>query len=327
LNYILGIDQGGTKTAAAIMNAEGVICGAGSVKGAYYPEDGMDYAMSFIADAVQTAKQQAGIKAEDIDCVVAGITGQDWPEDAPPLKIAVRKITQVQNVKVCNDCLIAMYGGTRNVSGAILCAGTGLNGAVISPDGNPFVLGDYIEDGMQGGSALARRALRKVFDAQLGFCPSTELTKLFMDFSGEHTIDDLLHKSVVNNEFMDSIIHLVPQIVDLAEDGDFVTQQLLDEFADKMSSYMIAALNRTGMLLSQADVVLAGSVFKGEHNRLTAMVKKFIKQSAPNVNIINARYEPVVGACVMGMMQSKKITEQMEQNIEKSSQNLNLIRH
>jgi hypothetical protein len=29
----------------------------------------------------------------------------------------------------------------------------------------------------------------------------------------------------------------------------------------------------------------------------------------------------------MGMMQSKKITEEMEQNLEKSAQTLNLIRH
>ncbi len=326
MNYILGIDQGGTKTAAAIMNAEGVICGTSFVKGAYYPEDGLDYAMSFVADAVRLAEQQAQIKPEDIDCVVAGITGLDWPEDTPPLEIALRKATGVQNVRVYNDCLIAMYGGTRNTSGAILCAGTGLNGAVISPDGGLFVLGYYIEDGMQGGSALAQRALRKVFDARLGFCPPTKLTKLFMDFSGEQTIDDLLHESVTNSGFMGSIIPLVPQIVDLAEDGDVVTQQLLDEFAIRMSNYIIAGLNRMDMLLSHVDVVLAGSVFKGEHNRLNVMVKKLIKQSAPNVNIISAKYEPVVGACVMGIMQSDNMTQTMDKNLERSAQEKNLIR-
>ncbi len=326
MNYILGIDQGGTKTAAAIINTAGEICGAGSVKGAYYPEDGMNYAMSFVADAIQAAEQQAGINPQDINRVVAGITGLDWPENTPQLEIALRETTGVRNVKAYNDCLIAMYGGTRNTCGAVLCAGTGLNGAVISPAGDLFVLGDYIESSMQGGSALAQRALRKVFDAQLGFCPPTKLTELFMDFSGKKTIDDLLHVSATNSEFLTSITPLVPQIVRLAEDGDAVTLQLLDEFADKMSNYLVAGLNRMDMLLSRVDVVLAGSVFKGENNRLTMMVKKFIGQSAPNANIISAKYEPVVGACVMGLMQSGNITIEMEQMLEKSAQGQNLIR-
>ena len=45
MGYILGIDQGGTKTAAAIMREDGTIVGTAVVKGAYYPKHGVSAAL------------------------------------------------------------------------------------------------------------------------------------------------------------------------------------------------------------------------------------------------------------------------------------------
>ncbi|MCX4339485.1 MAG: hypothetical protein OSJ72_07550 [Lachnospiraceae bacterium] len=42
--YILGIDQGGTKTAAVLMREDGVLLGKGKARGAYFPTQGMQAA-------------------------------------------------------------------------------------------------------------------------------------------------------------------------------------------------------------------------------------------------------------------------------------------
>lgn len=60
MRYILGIDQGGTKT-AAIMNKEGVICGIGYASGAYFPVQGIGHAVRMMEQAINQAMEQAGI--------------------------------------------------------------------------------------------------------------------------------------------------------------------------------------------------------------------------------------------------------------------------
>ena len=62
MKYILGIDQGGTKTAAVIADENGNILGLGIDIGACHASDGMDYAMEKIYNACQQAFKKANIK-------------------------------------------------------------------------------------------------------------------------------------------------------------------------------------------------------------------------------------------------------------------------
>ena len=73
--YILGIDQGGTKTAAAVMRGDGYIVGSAVAKGAYFPSEGMERALEPVQEAVEKAVEKASINREDITLTVAGISG------------------------------------------------------------------------------------------------------------------------------------------------------------------------------------------------------------------------------------------------------------
>jgi N-acetylglucosamine kinase-like BadF-type ATPase len=159
MQYILGIDQGGTKTAAIIMNSEGTILGMGLSKGAYHTDDGIEYAMICVLEAVKIAVSVAKIELSKITILVAGMTGMDWPHESDLLKSALKETIGIENIEVYNDCIIAMYGGTTKECGAVLCAGTGLNAAVKRSSQDVFILGFYIEDDAQGGSALDRKSV------------------------------------------------------------------------------------------------------------------------------------------------------------------------
>jgi len=60
-----------------------------------------------------------------------------------------------------------------------------------------------------------------------------------------------------------------------------------------------------GMLELDCDIVLAGSVFLGRANMLTGMVTERLSRYAKNANIVNARFEPVIGACIMGALKRR----------------------
>lgn len=326
MSYVLGLDQGGTKTVAVIIDSQGRICGTGKGPGAYYPSDGMDYAMETVRDVAQKAEREAGIQSKDVELAVVGITGMDFPSQKDNLKAALAKSLQIDSIDVVNDCIIAMYGGTKQNYGAVICAGTGLNIAIKSPDSREFIFGFYLDDNVQGGGSLARRAIRKVFDEELGLCEPTELTAAFLNYFHKKTVDELLYVSVTDPDFYSASRFLVPQIVDIAADGDTVTKGLLCQMAKEMADYLVSGLKKYEMLKVSMDIVLTGSVFKGQGNLLTRYLSEYIIESAPNASIVDAKYEPVVGACRMALQQLRTITDQADKNLEQTAALYHLIR-
>lgn len=324
--YVLGIDQGGTKTAAAVMRGDGFIVGQAVARGAYFPNEGMEAAAAAIREAVEGALKNAAVGREEITLTVAGIGGVDWPGDDVMVKDALREKLMLGEVFVCNDAVIAFYSGTLCSHGAVICAGTGMNGALIDGEGRLFVYGDYMEEAAQGGSALARRAARKVFDAELGLCPPTELTQLFLRQAEAPDVDTLLKRYMTEDVFRKELRFLVPQILMIAEREDAVACGLVSEFAEKIVDYIEAGFRKMGMSPEAEEVVLAGSVFKGSENPLTKQVTKRIIERLRGAKPVMARYEPVVGACIMGLIRLQIDPAEKEKGIRESAAVLGLCR-
>lgn len=304
MNYILGIDQGGTKTAAAICDETGNICGLGISEGAYYPTE-EESAFSKIAEAVAAAETQAGISRGQISRAIAGITGIDWPGDREYVSKKLKNLLEISDLTVYNDAVIALYCGSEEECDMVLCAGTGMNAAVRTDQDTYFVFGDYIEETMQGGSSLARRAIRKVFDAEAELGEETELTELFLKYAKTQQVDELLYRYMMEEGFSDRIRFLVPDILALAQKGDKVTNQLLEEYAARIGQYILAGLKKCPTEKKEKKVILAGGIFKGETNLLTRQVIQWVSQKDNGITIVFARQDPVIGACRMGVRREK----------------------
>ena len=322
--YILGIDQGGTKTAAAVMRQDGCILGCAVAKGAYFPTQGMEAALAPVEKAAGEAVRMAAVEREDIALTVAGITGIDWPGDDAAVEKALRQKQFPGEIVACSDAVIALYSGTLRSHGVVICAGTGMNGALVDREGRRFVYGDYMEEAAQGGSALALRAARKVFDAQLGIGRDTALTKLFLERTSVPDVDALLRRYMTDETFRSELRFLVPEILGTAQRGDEVACSLLDEFAGEIVDYIAAGFYKMGMEPKEEEIVLAGSVFKGEENPLTKRVVAATQKRLAGARLAAARYEPVVGACVMGLVSLGIEPAECEKNLQDSAANLGL---
>lgn len=322
--YILGIDQGGTKTAAAVMREDGFIVGRAVAKGAYFPVEGMERALESVGEAVGEALRSASVGMKDIALTLAGFTGVDWPGDDEIVKNALQEKLSAGEVFACNDAVIALYSGTLRSHGAVICAGTGMNGALIDREGRQFVYGDYMEEKAQGGSALARRAARKVFDAQLGLCPPTKLTRLFLEQGEVSNVDALLKRYMTEEAFRKELRFLVPQILMIAESGDAVACSLIAEFAEEIVGYIDAGFHKMKMNPEEEEVVLAGSVFKGTDNPLTKQVVKRVGERLEGAKVVQAHFEPVVGACIMGLVRLHMEPLEREKEIRESAAVLGL---
>lgn len=303
VKYVLGLDQGGSKTHAVVADMEGNILGIGCGAGACHSVIGLEAATAAIYDASMQAVNAAGITAAQIDVVGAGLTGVDWPHETQLLRQAVSDTLGIPQEKifVVNDCLIALRAGTSKPSGCILCAGSGLNCAVRHPDGREYTFGFYIEDACQGGNALGMRTLQAVFDAEAGLCAKTALTEKVLRYMECNTVDEMLFKHVTCGLGPDRILRLPPVLEEAALEGDEVAKGILRVYARDIARYVVVGLRRFDMLSLDVEVVLSGSIFKCRAPELIDTVTDVILSNAPNVTILESIYEPVIGAILLAL--------------------------
>ena len=303
LRHVLGIDQGGSKTLALIVDELGCVKGLGVGGGACCAVCGLPAAMDAVACAVEQACAAAALTLSQIDRVAAGMTGIDWPEDNEALRTALaeRLSYPAEQIDAINDSLIALRAGTNRQGGCILCAGSGLNCAVRRDTGEAFVFGYLIRDDCQGGSALAQRAIRAVLDMEAGILKKTHLYQALPPFLGYRDAFDMLRAKASGALPADRLLQVSKLLEAEALDGDDCATDIWRSFARDAAQYAAAGLNRLGLNAEPVDVVLSGGVFKCRVQTLIATLSQEILRAAPYARIIESRYEPVVGAALTAL--------------------------
>ena len=327
--YILGIDQGGSKTVAAISDIYGNILGVGKSGGGSHYASGIDMAMSLIKTAVDAAVAHAGIGNTDFHKVYAGLSGADFRDEYDMLTDSLEKTLRCANIHVVNDCIIAMRTGITRREGAILCAGTGLNCAVRNAVGDEFIFGYYIDDMHQGGGALGMQALNAVFSAESMVGAKTILTDRVLAHFGMQSVDALLQAHVMNTLDADNRKTLTYVLDECSEAGDSVALAILEGFGRACYRYFEAGLRKLDMANPALELVLSGGVFKCKNPIMLNTIRELVALSFPNVRIVEARLEPVAGAIMLGLDSLSErgvLTDDVLCNIQNSCARHGLIR-
>jgi len=287
----------------------------------------MPKAMAAVEAAARLALAEAKITAQDLRAISAGLAGANWPEEIVALEIELRALFPAEDIRVYNDCLIAMRGGTAKPRCAVLCAGTGLNVAVRFGDTAPFVYNNYIEDLDQGARGLGARALRAIFLSEIGALPPTKLTQIALSLFGLGEVDKLL-LAYQHQQLSKPIHELSPLLFQAASQSDPMALNIIREFGLSISRYPIAAIQKHGVQNADLDIVLSGGLFKAKGTSLVENIASEIHRVAPNVKIVEAAFEPVVGAMLL-VLDSKyhgEIPIAVMQNCRASAEKLNLLR-
>jgi len=326
--YSLAIDQGGTKTAAILSDDDGHILGKGMGPGACHFFDGMPRAMAAVNDAAQAAFTQAGLSPKSLHAITAGMAGANWPEEIVALENGLHSLFPVDSIRVHNDCLIAMRGGTPASRCAVLCAGTGLNAAArFHDDEPPFVFNNYVEDIDQGAKGLGSRGLQAVFFSEIGALPPTVLTEMALRLFDLEKVDELL-LAWQRKQLRKPIQDLSPLMFEAAKKSDAVALGIISQFGASSSRYPIAAIQKNKAQNLEMDIMLSGGLFKNKGTSLVETISTGIHRVAPKARIIEAAYEPVVGAMLMALdaKYGRQIPAAVMQNCHASAERLNLLR-
>ncbi len=302
--YYLGLDAGATKTYALVGNADGEVIGFGRAGVGNYEALGVDVARTSISTAVTGALQDADLSLTDITCIGMGVAGADLPEDYTMLEqeIFIPMFAKVPRV-FRNDSMACFRGGTRKPYGIVIACGTGCVCAGINPDGIETRVGGINETfgDIVSGTTIGLRSIQSVFQARDGVIPPTLLTDLIVSRAECKDVNELFLRMYRNELSQEQLEPLAPLVFEAARNRDTEACDILEWAGRFLGNVVCAAANRLHMSDSAFDVVMAGSVFKGDSPLLKDAMALSIHRHCPDAKLVMPLYEPVVGALLLAM--------------------------
>jgi len=266
----------------------------------------------------------AGVSKNGITRIYGGIAGANWPEEIDMLTREFRARFNARNVSVSNDCVVALRGGTEKSDAIVLCAGSGFNGAVMVDGRIRHVFNNYVDPADQGGQALGGRALQAVFESHLGIRGKTVLTQKLMDYFGYGEVDQLL-LGRDRGKLKYPLQTAVPILIDAALQNDAAALDIIFSFSTSIARYAAGSLKKYGLIGKDCDIVLSGGVFKSEHPLFFETIAAEIHRVSSQACVVNAEYEPVVGAALLGLEEAG-VPPQALETCRQSARELGLVR-
>ncbi|QSJ17798.1 N-acetylglucosamine kinase [Nostoc sp. UHCC 0702] len=315
MNYVLGIDGGGSKTVCILMDDQHQVLGRGIAGSSNYQSIGIEATLQSIQSAIHIAVDNAQnlTKPVNINAICLGLAGIGRTEDIAVVKLLFNQLQSSKslpinwmlaesNIVISHDALIALVGGIGHPVGIVVAAGTGSivfgrnhQGETKRVGGWGYILGD---EGSAYKIAIAgMQAALKSYDARE---ISTTLIESFKQHLSLASIEDLIEVIYRQNLGVKEIAGLAP-IVDLAAaDGDEVANKIIDDAVKELVKATSTVIDAIFSSDSVVEVVTTGSVWQGRskiHERFAvSLVKKF-----PRIKVILPKYEPAYGAGLLAL--------------------------
>ncbi|WP_338068698.1 N-acetylglucosamine kinase [Paenibacillus nanensis] len=303
----LGIDAGGSKTHALLVNEKGKVVGQG-MSGNGNHQTAFQKAREHIEAACNEALAAGGAAKEDVTFAYFGLAGADREPDYAILRPMIASLGYERHAIAC-DTMIGMRAGTRRSYGAVIISGTGFNAAARNVKGEELQYGGFgylFGDGLGSGSDLAVHAFRTAVRSWEGREAPSILEQLVPEKMGYPTVQAMYDDALDHGKRPPK--ELAKLMFEAAGAGDAVAIRILREAGLEHGNAVNALIKRLGMQEETFDVVLTGSVLsRGSTSHMIDAIKEAVGAAAPNASVVKLSADPVIGA-VMSAMDSSGIT-------------------
>lgn len=300
--YVVGLDGGGTKTAAIIADLHGTLAGEAKGPASNFQVIGVEKASDVLFAMVQECCRAVSCEFEDVACVLAGLTGAGRPSDQERMGEAFRSLSRkrgadFKNIRIESDARVALEGAFKGKPGIILIAGTGSiafgkdeKGSIYRAGGWGRMIGDE-----GGGYAIGRDGLNAVTRELDGRGEHTNLTKLVAEEFGLKDQESIIAAVYRDNFDLASLARIV---IDTVSAHDPVCEQIVDRAASELTDHVrTIAIKMGGKSIPLAFI---GTVLSVE-NALANALRKKIASALPHISIAQPLSPPAYGAVLMAL--------------------------
>lgn len=297
---VIGVDGGGTKTHAVILDLNLHLLGEGTAGPSNPLRVGVVKAAAAIREAVDKACDAARLRRTDLLAAEVGLAGVRRHELRARMHDALKNIT-VGDVVVVGDADIALYGATEGEPGLIVIAGTGSICCGINARGQQACAGGWgpIAGDEGGGAWIARRGLRAIAHATDGRGPATSLSQAACSYFHVTNPDDLstaIYAPSITNE---SLAGFGKFVIQTAKAKDRVAREILIEAGKELGLAANAVIRNLKLERETFPVGYVGGVFGSSGEMVLSDLRAAILKTAPGAYLMPPKYPPAIAAARM----------------------------
>ncbi|MCS7220563.1 MAG: BadF/BadG/BcrA/BcrD ATPase family protein [Anaerolineae bacterium] len=305
MEVVLGVDGGGTKTAAVVMDVAQRVLGRGMGPSSNHHDVGTEAAAAALRQAIKGALSEAGAGFNDVVGICLCLAGADRPADQERMAGLVRAIYPFPRVAVYNDAVGALAAGTGRLLGVVVIAGTGTiaygfdrQGRSARAAGWGALLADY-----GSGFWIGMEALHAIVRAADGRGPTTALTERVLAHLGLADAEGLISWTYGEPFHWHRFAALAPIVTKTAQAGDGVAQDILRRAGRHLAESGLAVMRRLQMQDEPFDLVLSGSVWQaGEW--VLAPFREAVLAEAPQTRIVFPSRTAAEGAALLAWQEA-----------------------
>jgi len=303
MTLIMGIDGGGTRTVALVVDEKLQELGRGQAGPANYHNVGLESVRYALWIAADQACRGAGCTFADLAALGCGLAGAGRAEDRRVLQRAVAEVIPVSPLVLTHDAEIALVGGAGRREGVVLISGTGSMAYGVNAAGRSARAGGWgpILDDEGSGYWIGLYGLRAAVHSYDRREPATILGRRILAELGLSQMEELITWASKRGS-VEEIAALAPVVGQCAQAGDEAAQAVLRQAGGKLAALAWAVLRELGMADAACEIVLAGGIFR--HQPLvTQALQQELARFAPQAHLIWPSHEPAFGAALLALME------------------------
>ena len=290
---ILGIDGGGTKTHACLVDLDGNIVATAANGGANWERIGVAAVQKNLDEIIDAVCAKASVDRSDIVDSTFALAGVDWEEDKKLLAPVVSALALDGKCQLINDSFAALFAGIPTGIGCVSIAGTGGKSAGRSSTGSVQTMGMELGEG-GGAGQLVDTALDLIARAHHGI---KEKTALYKELPAAVGFDDPV-------EFFTAVARgrvsldesLAPLIFSLADQGDAGAIEVVTKVAQQHAIDIQGVVQQLNFEGSTIELIRAGGLHTAANGVFDEVFEKTIKATFPHMHMRVLDVSPVFGA-------------------------------
>jgi N-acetylglucosamine kinase-like BadF-type ATPase len=294
--YVMGVDGGGTKTLAAVLDLRSRRLHLGHGGPSNPDSAGPKAAGEALLDAAAAAAEGAGIQLSALDAAVLAIAGTDTAAVASHIHRSAP-----QSWIVVNDVVGAWAAATGVRPGAAVISGTGSNVFGVGADGRCWRAGGWghVLGDEGSGYWIGLKAISAVLHDRDGSGPATQLSEAALDFFAVESVQALVSLVYGKPLSKSEIAAFAVRAAQDAEQGDRVAISIYEQGAKELAAQIAAVIERAG-LSGAFPVGLVGSAYKAGEV-FVAPLAAAIARLAPQAQVRVVEVAPVAGALMLAI--------------------------
>ena len=303
MSWVIGVDGGGTKSICMLADVKGNIIGSAVAGCSNHQLCGMKRSVRTLSNLIESVLSNANLSYEQVSHIQFGLAGADLESDIKQLEENLTQVMHGIPFTIVNDIWLPFRASSAGGWGAISICGTGSNFAVKLPDGKQVGVRSlgYTLGSRGGGLEISDYALHYAFRSNEHTGKYTRLEEFLPAFCDVLDMNDLALKVYESKEQYHHKYNISKLVMDLAEEGDEVCQEILKEAGETLGEMLGRLTVSAGLQDATVPLVLGGSIYRCRNRFLEGGFFESFKRFIPSYELFLIDCEPVAGAVLLAL--------------------------